>query len=198
MSAEVPGRLNLHRRPSRTVPSLIASLLLLALAVGLCWVALVRLLQGRWPEFLLSGTREASETAWNAPAAWIIGASLAVLGLILLLCGLIPGGYRALPVRMPPRSSGPQDATVSGSGGAAAVVSRRGVARLAAATCEHIDGVSSASATAGDRTVRVTVQTALRDTADLRNWVADGVRSRLEASGLDPVPEVRVEVRSTA
>ena len=197
MSAEVPGPLNLRRRPSRTLPALIASLLLLALAVALCWVAVERLVQGRWPQFLLSGTREASQTLWNEPAAWITGGILALLGLILLLCGLVPGGYRTLPVRMPPRSSGPQDAAVSGSG-AAAVISRRGTARLAAATCEHIDGVSEASATAGDRTVRVAVQTALRETADLQNWVAEGVRSRLEASGLDPVPEVRVDVRSTA
>lgn len=222
MSAPVPGPLNLHRRPSRTVPALIASVLLLALGVLLCWLAVYRLVEGRWPESLLSGADAAGRTAWNDPAAWITGGVLAGLGLVLLLCGLIPGGYRTLPLRTPaPAGTGdtrPADGSGAGTpddggsrgqerdgtrpgagyaGGSGAVVSRRGVARLAAATCEHIDGVSSASATAGDRVVHVRVDTALRDTADLQTWVIEGVRSRLEASGLDPVPEVRVEVRST-
>ena len=79
-----------------------------------------------------------------------------------------------------------------------AVMSRRAAARLAAATCEHIDGVSSASATASDKEVRVSVNTALRDTAELQHWVTDGVRSRLQASGLDPVPKVNVFIRSNS
>nr|WP_269437222.1 DUF6286 domain-containing protein [Arthrobacter caoxuetaonis] len=112
----------------------------------------------------------------------------------MLLAGVLPGRFHALSVRVPD-AGGSSAHSVSGE--PEAVMSRRAVAQLAAATCEHIDGVSSASATATDREVRVTASTALHDTRDLHRWVGEGVRSRLEASGLDPVPGVKVFIRSS-
>jgi len=165
---------------------------LLALGVAAIVISLLRLTSGSWPETLTAPVQWLADSAWNTPGVWALGIALAVVGLVLLLAGIIPGRFHDLPVRLP--RAGDPAAEQATAGEPSAVMSRRAVAQLAAATCEHIDGVSSASATATDRDVRVSVATALHDTRDLQRWVGDGVHSRLEASGLDPVPRVRVAI----
>lgn len=192
VSAESPP-VALRRRPSRSVAATICAVVLLALGVAAVVAALLRLTSGTWPEAATAPLDWLAESAWNSPGVWAAGIALAAAGLVLLLAGIVPGRFHDLPVRLP---AGDRSAEQATSGGPSAVMSRRAVAQLAAATCEHIDGVSSASATATDRDVRVTVTTALHDTQDLQRWVGDGVHSRLEASGLDPVPRVRVSIRS--
>lgn len=179
----------LRPRPSRAVPAIICGLVLLAAGVLLVWAAVARLTQGRWPSFFSAVSDWLAAQSWNSTGSWIAGIVLVVVGLVLLLAVLIPGQFHSLPLQL--------GATREVAGESRAVMSRRAAARLAAATCEHIDGVSSASATASDREIRVTVETALRDTADLQHWVTDGVRSRLQASGLDPVPAISVLIRSS-
>lgn len=178
----------LRPRPSRAVPAVICGLVLLGAGVLLVWSAITRLTSGQWPPFFTAVSDWLASLSWNSAGAWAAGIVLAAAGLILLLTVLIPGRFHSLRLHLEP--------TRDVAGRSQAVMSRRAVARLAAATCEHIDGVSSASATASDREVRVTVNTALRDTADLQHWVTDGVRSRLQAAGLDPVPAVSVFIRS--
>ena len=180
----------LRPRPSRAVPAIICGLVLLAAGVLLVWAAVARLTQGRWPAFFTAVSDWLAALSWNSTESWIAGIVLVVVGVVLLLAVLIPGQFHSLPLRLEP--------TREVTGDSQAVMSRRAAARLAAATCEHIDGVSSASATASDREVRVSVNTALRDTADLQHWVADGVSSRLQASGLDPVPHITVTIRSSS
>ena len=182
-------RVPLRPRPSRAVPAVICALVLLAAGAALVWAAVVRLAQGQWPQFVTTVSDWLVSLRWNSPEAWAAGSILVVLGIVLLLTVVIPGRYASLNLQIAPGRE------VSGE--SRAVISRRAVARLAAATCEHIDGVSSASATATDREVRVAVETALRETVDVQHWAADGVRSRLEASGLDPIPNVSVSIRST-
>lgn len=179
---------SLRPRPSRVVPALICGLVLLAAGVLLVWAGVVRLAQGQWPPFVTAVSDWLESLSWNSPGSWTAGIVLTALGAVLLLTVVIPGRFHSLPLHLEPSGE------VTGE--SQAVMSRRAAARLAAATCEHIDGVSSASATASDREVRVQVSTALRDTADLQHWVADGVRSRLQASGLDPVPRITVGIRS--
>ena len=191
VSAESPP-VALRSRPSRSVPATICAVVLLALGVAAIVISLLRLTSGSWPETLTAPVQWLADSAWNTPGVWALGIALAVVGLVLLLAGIIPGRFHDLPVRLP--RAGDPAAEQATAGEPSAVMSRRAVAQLAAATCEHIDGVSSASATATDRDVRVSVATALHDTRDLQRWVGDGVHSRLEASGLDPVPRVRVAI----
>jgi len=176
------------------VPATICAAVLLALGIALVWSGLLRLTAGSWPDAFTAPLRWLAETSWDDPAVWTIGAAVAAAGLILLLAGLLPGRYHDVEVQLPPADKPDAEHAVEGDAGV--VMSRRALAQLAAATCEHIDGVSSASATATDREVRVVVDTALHDTRDLNHWVGDGVRSRLAASGLAPVPRVKVYIRS--
>lgn len=185
MSGNLP--VSLRPRPSRAVPAMICGLVLLAAGVVLVWAAVARLTMGMWPPFFTAVSDWLATLNWNSPGSWTAGVVLTVIGLVLLLAALVPGKFHALPLRLDPIREV--------SGDSRAVMSRRAVARLAAATCEHIDGVSTASATASDKEVHVSVHTPLHDTADLQHWVTDGVRSRLQASGLDPVPNITVSIR---
>ena len=181
----------LRHRPSRAVPALIVGLLLLAAGVALVWLSITRLVNGSWPR-LLEGPRDwLAALTWNDPATWQIGTAAVVVGVILLLCALIPGGYNAIAI------------ADSGVGDEAppvqeqeTVMTRRAVARLAKARCLQIDGVGSAAATATTRRVHLNVTTFLHEPGDLRARITDAVRTRLEETGLSPVPEVTATVRS--
>ena len=199
MSAQGALPVPLRRRPSRAVPAIIAGVLLLVAGVLLAWAALSRLLAGFWPSFYTTPVDWLAALSWNSPGMWTAGVILLLLGLMALLSGIVPGGFRALPVHTETAAmpSGPHAGEPTVRGQESVVMSRRAVARLAAATCDHIDGVGSASATATDREVHLDVTTALRSTEDLQRWVVDGVSSRLAASGLDPVPAVTASIRTT-
>ncbi|WP_146360134.1 DUF6286 domain-containing protein [Arthrobacter yangruifuii] len=201
MSTDIPPPVSMRRRPSRSVPATITAILLLALGVALVWGGVVRLAQGGWPVFVTEPVRVLGETGWDSAWGWTGAVVLLLIGVILLLCGMIPGDFSALPLRAKPgKLTGTSGSAEAGDlsavrGGENVVMSRRAVARLAASTCDHIDGVASASASASSRKVHLDVTTALHDASDVQHWVEDGVRSRLAATGLDPVPEVTASVR---
>ncbi|MGF9664251.1 DUF6286 domain-containing protein [Arthrobacter crystallopoietes] len=181
---------SLRHRPSRAVPALILGTLLLAAGAGLVWAAVTRMLTGWWPAFLAGPRDWLAGLTWNAPAVWAVGAIAAVLGVVLLLAALMPGRFNALPL------GSPGDGSAQVEGTRETIMTRRAVARLAAAHCEHIDGVSSASATASTRAVHLNVATALHETAELRGRVIAAVNERLTGTGLDPVPKVTASIRS--
>ena len=188
MSGRPP--VSLRPRPSRAVPAIICGVVLLAAGAALAWAGIARLVQGQWPAFFTAGTDWLASLSWNSTGTWTAGIILALIGVVLLLMVLIPGRFHSLPLHLEPT----QDVT----GESRAVISRRAAGQLATATCEHIDGVSSATAKTSDREVRMVVNTPLRDSADLQHWVTDGVRSRLQASGLEPVPKISVFIRSSS
>lgn len=180
----------LRHRPSRAVPALILGTLLLAAGVGLVWAAVARMLTGWWPAFLAGPRDWLAGLTWNAPGTWAVGAVAAVAGVILLLAALMPGRFNALPL------GAPRDGSAQVAGTQETIMTRRAVARLAVAHCEHIDGVSSASATASPRAVHLNVATVLHETAELRGRVIAAVSERLAGTGLDPVPKVTASIRS--
>jgi Family of unknown function (DUF6286) len=181
----------LRHRPSRAVPALILGLLLLASGVGLVWASVARLAAGSWPVFLAGPRDWLTGVTWNDPGVWALGAAAAVVGLVLLAAALVPGRFNALRLEAP--ADGGQ---VSGAGTQEIVMTRRAVARYAAAHCEYVDGVSSASATATARAVHLDVTTALHETGELRGRVIAVVGERLAGAGLKPVPKITASVRS--
>lgn len=173
----------LRRRPSRAIPALIVSILLLATAVAVVWICLARLIEGEWPQFL-QPWRDGLDTAnWNSPSMWIAGGVAVVVGVILLLCAIVPGQFTAIRV-------GDEAADQMGE----SVMTRRAVAHLARSRCAQIDGVGSATATASNRHVHLSVKSSLRDSSELRTRVIDEVHERLESAGLHPVPRVSASV----
>lgn len=181
----------LRHRPSRAVPALILGTLLLAAGVALVWAALALLSTGSWPVFLAGPLDWLTGLTWNDPGAWAVGAAAAVVGLVLLAAALVPGPFNALRLRAPG-----DEGQVAVAGAQEIVMTRRAVARYAAAHCEYVDGVGSASATASARAVHLNVTTALHETGELRGRVIAEVRAQLADAGLNPVPKITASVRS--
>ncbi len=185
----------LRRRPSRTIPSLIAGILILAASVALAWLSIARLRDGTWSTILLGPRDWLTGLTWDDPSMWYIGVAAAVIGVILLLCALIPGSFSALPVRNASRAD--VDGTKDNEAvmyQSETVMTRRAVAHVARAQCVQIDGVTAAVVTAGNKRVHLKVQTSLRETKDLRSQVIADVRDRLTAIGLNPVPRVTASI----
>lgn len=181
----------LRHRPSRAAPALVLGTLLLAAGVALVWAALARLATGSWPVFLAGPRDWLTGLTWNDPGVWAVGAAAAVVGLVLLAAALVPGRYNALRLRAPG-----DEGQVPVAGTQEIVMTRRAVARYAAAHCEYVDGVGSASATASARAVHLNVTTALHETGELRGRVIAEVRAQLAGAGLNPVPKITASVRS--
>ncbi|WP_066289553.1 DUF6286 domain-containing protein [Arthrobacter sp. B6] len=181
----------LRHRPSRVVPALILGTLLLAAGVGLAWAAVARLATGSWPAFLAGPRDWLTGLTWNDPGVWAVGAAAAILGLVLLAAALVPGSYNALRLQVPGN-----EGEVPAAGTQEIVMTRRAVARYAAAHCEYVDGVGSASATASARAVHLNVTTALHETRELRDRVIAEIRAQLAGAGLNPVPKITASVRS--
>lgn len=106
----------------------------------------------------------------------LVGAVLAVLGLLLLVAAWRRGPADVGLREAPAARLGPED-----------------VARLSSATAEDVDGVLRVSSTATARSVQVRVLGT--GDPDLAEEVRSAVADRL--AGLDPVPRVRVSVRDS-
>jgi Family of unknown function (DUF6286) len=194
--AEAPGPTGAHpqRKPAeersrrpwgvRRVPAAVAAALIL-LAAG------VLLFEAVW-------TRTGhSATAWwtrltdefaTRPVndVWILtGASVAAaLGLWLLVLALTPGLHRRLPLRV--------DAT--GHGGTRAVLERKAAALLLRDAAMRVPGVSSVRVRVRRRHVTVRADVRFRDTATVKDELAETVR-REEHDRLALARPVRPKVR---
>jgi hypothetical protein len=176
----------LRRRPSRSWPAALTALVLLAAGALLAIAAIARLTGGSWPAAWQSVTDAATGAAWGSTAVWVAVVLALVLGLVLLLAALVPGAHRT--ARLDRQGSGAARQTEL-------VVTSRGLARLAAAAGDSVDGVDRVSVSASGRTVRVRVQSSTRDDATLvKDRVKQVVTDRLQQAGVTPAAQVRVAV----
>ena len=176
----------LRRRPSRTVPSLLTCIVILTLAGGILWAAITRISSGQWPEAITSASENIASAPANSTGSWIAAAVVVLLGLLLLLCAWIPGQPNATPLRVEPAS----DDLVNGQ--TDAVLTNRGLANLASAAAEQVDGVTSIKTTANASRVNVRVVTPLHSTDSLTRSVKDAVINRLKSVELARQPTVSV------
>ncbi|SEQ31785.1 DUF6286 domain-containing protein [Microlunatus flavus] len=177
----------LRRRPSRTVPASIVAVLLLAIGVLAVVAAVGRLVDGRWASQVSAPASAVAGVTWGSAAVLAAAAVVAVLGLVLLVAALKPGGHKAAALQ------------VEGAGVVADreyVVSTRAVARLAVARADDVDGVDQVSASASGRRVHVDVTTSSQQRDVVRSQVLGAVSEGLTGLGLSPRPRVTVAVRT--
>lgn len=175
----------LRQRPARSIPAVLAALIITAIGVVLAWLAITRLATGSWPPVLSQTGRVLSPYSWasGVPIAILVG--VLVIGIIMLLTGILPGQYNALAV---------QAGTKPAVGATDFVITRRAVAKLAAASADQIDGVDYVSATATSRRVQLNVRTASERTDAIKARVIGAVQASLEQAGLSRVPTVGATV----
>ncbi len=169
------------RRPRRTIPATITGVVVLA-AAALAAISCIQLIAGTPPliPFTTVG-RFAATTTLNDPAVLAGGAVLALLGVVLLACALLPGTPQVLAL------ASTNDHTDAG-------VARLSLARDLTAHAAAADGITDAHVTVGARAVTVNAHTALRDRAGLAEQVRERVAPRLDDVNLARPARVRVTI----
>ncbi len=178
---------SLVRRPSRTVPATVAALGLAALGGFTVLAVVLRLVNGQWPPEITGMAVQAAGLTWGAAASMIICGAAAAIGLVAIIAAVKPGR--------------PSGTTLVLPGAAAAfeteyMISRRGIARLAAARADGIDGVEKVSTVATGRAVHLRVTTTSQQTEQINTRVVEAVTSCLTGIGLNPPPRVTATVRT--
>jgi hypothetical protein len=168
------------RRPRRSLPAILLALVLLAAAV-LVAISCIQLLLHQNP-LIRFGTLAAfgASLRWNAPITIVVGVVAAVLGLILLAAGLLPGKPTVLPL--------------SDGGRTSAGVSRRSLRRDLTTAAASADGVRSAAVRVRRGRVVATVRTLATDTAGVAEQVRSLLDERLTAIALARRPRLRIRV----
>lgn len=186
----------LRRRPSRTVPATIASLLLLALGVGLAWITVLWLLNGSWPSFLGAVNSWATALTWGSTAAIAISLAVVLLGLFLLVAAWKPGQPTAMVLQAENETPEHNASDLNRIGSTEFVMTRHAVAKLATTHADQVDGVDSVAATVSARGVELSVKSASEQRTELQRIVTDRVHNALAGAGLHPVPTVTTTVHT--
>lgn len=167
------------RRPRRTVPATIVGLVLLAVSLGVA-ISCIQLIAGSPPLIPFTSLGELGRNAtWNDPAVLADGTVLAVVGLVLLACAVLPGTPQVL-------------ALAPGNEHTAAGVARHSLARDLATRAGHADGITSARVTVRTRVVKVVAHTPLRDRSGLTERVREVLTERLDDINLAQPPRLRI------
>lgn len=171
------------RRSRRSVPATIVGLMLLVAAVAVA-VSCIQLIAGGPPLVPFSTLGELGhETTWNDPLVLGAGGLLSLVGLVLLVCGLLPGNPQVL-------------ALAPGDDHTAAGISRRSLTGDLTSHARRVDGITDARVRVGARTVTVNTRTPLRDRSGLAERIRELVTARLDDINLARPARLRVTVTS--
>lgn len=186
----------MSRRPRRIIPATIVALLILALGAYAATASIGSLL-GQDPTRSLTPLADRlSASPWNDPAVLSAGIVLLVIGVILLLCGVLPGRQVILALQSPdgPSSDRPSSIKSTSDRPSAAGVTRGSITHAVQDAAAGVDGVSSAHVRVKGRRVDVLSQAAARDTTGLAGRVETAVVERLAGIPLAKQPQVKVRV----
>lgn len=177
----------LRRRSSRVVPATIVAAVLTAAGVLTVIAVINQLINGSWPSSVTSPASSVAALTWGSTIMIVVTVVVVLLGLVLLIAGLKPGGFRS--------------AQLAGPSGAEAdrtdfVMSNGAIARLAAGQADTIDGVDKVSASADGRRVHLRLTTSSEQTTEIRDRAVRAVTDTLTAAGLQPAPRVSASIRT--
>lgn len=180
MSSRTPA---LRRRPARVIPSVLVCLAILAPAGYLVWAIVVRLGQGRWPALIADGAPAVLGAPLSDPAVLTVAVVSIVVGIVLVLCAVVPGRHRVSALQVPTDVYDGENETV---------LTHRGLAHIVSARTSRLDGVDSANAAATDRRVRLTVDSPLTDTSEVADQARTAAESAVQSIPFTRTPAVTV------
>lgn len=171
-----------YRRPSRVIPNALVALVLLAAGGLLSWAAIARLSSGSWPQPVNSWVTTLRSLRWQDPSLlWVAGA-LALIGVVLLLCVLVPG-RRHNQLVTPVLSQGAEETLTLGA-----------LSAYVESALQQVDGVHQASARSRAGAVRASVRTPLRDRDGLGKQATAAAQAAADALPLKKRTKVLVTV----
>lgn len=173
----------MKRRPRRSLPATLVALVLLA-AGALVAITAVQLLLGEPAWLSYDRAAETLHAArWTDTTVLVAGIVVAVLGLLLLLCALLPGARTVLPL------AGENGTVDSG-------VSRRSYRELLASAAAGVDGVSKVKLKVRARSVEAVVRTDRTNTTGLADAVEDALSRRLDQLAPQRRPTVKSKLKA--
>ena len=175
----------LIRRPSRSVPSIILALLLLA-AGGLgVWLLGHRIVSGTWPDRAATTLDAVGSATLGSAAVLITAGIVAVCGLVMIFMALWPGvpeHVEILPDTVPGQTA----------------VTRRDLAGLVRTQVEQIGGVHSAAVTTRRSRVDVVVLSVLDDLGPVLEAARKKTDEALETLQPAGITRSRVRIKHTS
>ncbi|WP_410667962.1 DUF6286 domain-containing protein [Amycolatopsis sp. cmx-4-68] len=171
----------MKHRTRRSTAATLTAVVLLAACAFVAVVAIQRIL-GETPWVDYRTVADAlHERRWNDTGTAIAGGAAALLGLVLLSAGILPGKPTILPLDGEPASGASRH-------------SYRNTLRAAAST---VDGVGRAQLKLKRRRATVKVTTGRTNTDGLADAVRDAISRRLDQIGPATRPAVEVRVHAT-
>lgn len=170
----------LDRRPARSVPVTLLALLLIAIGGVGAWLLGSLLIDGAMPSSAAGSLDQVGGLRMDATPVLVTAGVLAALGIVLLLCAIVPG-----------RSS--RRRVLDGDVPGQTAVSHRDLARRVRLRIERVDGVQSAQVDVGRSKVDVRARTVVDDV----DRVLQGCRTAADQAvdELRPSKTLRTRVR---
>ena len=176
---------NLIRRPSRSAPSVILALLLLAVGRLGAWLTGHRIVTGTWPDHAVTTLDSIGSTALGSAAMLTAAGIAAVCGLTMVLAALWPGlpeRIEILPDAIPGQTA----------------VRRRDLAALVRTQVEQIGGVHSAAVTTRRSRVDVVVLSVLDDLGPVLEAARKKTDEALQTLQPAGITRSRVRIKHTS
>lgn len=180
---------SLRPRPARVLPATITAVVLIAVGAALTALAVLRLQDGQWPAAATFMT-DIGSRHWGARSVAAGAGIIAIAGLVLLLCGILPG--------KPSQRSSPTVGESESVGSSEVVVTRRGTERLVENRVHAVDGVGACTARLRGKTLSLTVKTPLREHQQLGEAVRTAAQQNLEHNLEGQTPRLNVRMVSTS
>jgi uncharacterized membrane protein len=178
----------MKRRPRRSLPAAIVTLLVLGVCVVVA-ITEIETLVGYPP--LVPFPRAASYgqgLRFSDLPVIIAGSVAAAVGLILLICGLVPGKHTVLPLSRTETETPRVDS---------AGVTRRRLAAALRFTLVETDGVAKVRTKLTRRKLKAKVKTERRDPEAVHTACREALERSLALAALAKTPRLRLRVRST-
>ncbi|MFC0546200.1 DUF6286 domain-containing protein [Kutzneria chonburiensis] len=170
-------------RPRRVLPAALVALALLAVCVIVA-VSAAQTLAGQQPWVSYASVTDTLRSLrWEDRAMAIAGGAAGVVGAILVLVALLPGGLVVSPLD-------------GDDGGIVAGAERHSLRMTLRAVASAVDGVSGAKVALSRRRVVAVVRTERTNPAGLEQGVRDALDRRLDQITPLPRPAVAVRVRA--
>lgn len=175
----------LIRRPSRTVPVTILAVLLVAAGVVAIIAAIQRLQHGSLPGWLAWGRGHMTTVTWLNSTALTVAIVIGVIALLLLIWALKPG--RTSGVLLEPGEGAPDNREV--------VMDNSDLTGWLSRWLDEEDGVASSAVKRRVNTLRVDVETTVKDPEVMREQLMTRIADRVDSLGLKQPPKVKVRLR---
>lgn len=180
----------LRPRPARRTPATITAALLLA-AGGLAAAAgIARLATGQPPRPAIRLLRSVSTLSWSDATMIIASGIAAALGIVLLVCAIVPGKRDAADLLVP-QGGEPAPATVE------AAIGHKTLTHMVAARAQTLNGIDRIRVHGNTRVLQVHATTPTRYVDQVRQDLADTVAQTLTSTGIQRPPKTRLHVRQT-